>query len=320
MVVRRLSHLSFSRPTAVTLGTFDGLHRGHQALFDKVKSLAKERELRSVVLTFSQPPQNHINGKPKKKLILPLKKKLELLASSGIDEVVVVGFQEIGTLSPLEFAQRILKEQLKVADVVVGYDCRFGRDRAGDGETLKTLGDAFGFRVTVIEPVMVDGVVVSSTEVRRAIQAGDVERAVRLLGYTPFLCGRVVQGHGSGRRLGSSGGNLVVSENLVTPEEGLFLVRASLSERDEVGILSIKHRPGLQDNSKFLEVRLLNARVDRLNGAEMELTLLKRLREEEDHIERMRRLANYNRSRAARAVDMPLWTLRSKMKKLGVER
>ncbi|MBI3950659.1 MAG: hypothetical protein HY314_09415 [Acidobacteria bacterium] len=201
MIVRGFNNLDTSWATAMTLGTFDGPHRGHQELFNGVKKLAQEKGLRSLVLTFSQPPQNHIDGKPKKKLILPLAKKLELLADYGIEDVVVVGFQDLCALSPLEFASRILKQHLNVAEVVVGYDCRFGKDRAGDGETLRALGGNLGFGVTIVEPVMVDGVVVSSTEVRRAIQAGDVERAGKLLGYTPFICGRVIQGQGTGRKL-----------------------------------------------------------------------------------------------------------------------
>ncbi|MBI3949497.1 MAG: sigma 54-interacting transcriptional regulator [Acidobacteria bacterium] len=277
MRVRDFNNLDLSQPTAVTLGTFDGLHRGHQALLDRVKKLVEEKGLRSLVLTFSQPPQNHVDGKLKKKLILPLAKKLELLAEYGIDEVVIVGFQEICAMSPLEFAERVLKERLKAAEVVVGYDCRFGKDRAGDGETLKTLGSSLGFGVTIVEPVMVDGVVVSSTEVRRAIEVGDVERAARLLGYCPFVCGTAIQDERSSRGPGSSRLSLAVHENLVTPDEGLFMVKAGFPGREEPGVLYVRECPRSPGDNKSLELYLLNSGLDEFNGAEIEVKLVRRL-------------------------------------------
>jgi riboflavin kinase/FMN adenylyltransferase len=235
-------------------------------------------------LTFYQPPQNHINGKPKKKLILPLAKKLELLADYGIDDVVVVDFQDIGAMSPQEFAKRILKDQLKAAEVVVGYDCRFGKNRAGDTETLKALGSGFGFGVTIVEPVVVGGVVVSSTEVRQAIQAGEVERAARLLGYCPFISGRVIRGEGRGRRLGFPTARLAVDENLVIPDEGLFMVKAGLPERAAPGVMYIEPDVCSPDHDKSVEVYLLTPRQVECNGAKIEVTLLKKLRAEQKEL------------------------------------
>jgi riboflavin kinase/FMN adenylyltransferase len=280
MIVRDFHKLIGPQATAVTLGTFDGLHRGHQELLDRVKKLAKEKGLRSLVLTFSQPPRNYINGKPKKKLILPLAKKLELLAEYGIDDVVVVGFQEICAMSPSEFAKLILKDQFRAAEVVVGYDCRFGKNRAGDTETLKALGSGFGFGVTIVEPVVVEGVVVSSTEVRQAIQMGDVERAAKLLSYCPFICGRIIQGEGSGWRFGSSRTLLAVDENLVTPDEGIFMVKAGFLEREEPGVMSIALDPHSPDHSPSVEVHLLTPRLAERDGVNLEVKLLKKLRRE----------------------------------------
>ena len=124
MIITGLQACTPNGATVVTLGTFDGVHRGHQALFERVKATARQRGAKSLVLTFPQPPQDYLNGKPKKPLILPLAKKLELIEGYGIDTVVLVEFEEIASMSPLEFSRQVLRDRLRATEVVVGYDCQ----------------------------------------------------------------------------------------------------------------------------------------------------------------------------------------------------
>jgi riboflavin kinase / FMN adenylyltransferase len=277
MKVSDLSNLVVSGATAVTLGTFDGLHPGHQELFNRVKKLAREKGLRTLALTFCQPPQNHINGKPKKKLILPLEKRFELIAKRGIDDVIIMGFQDVGSMSPQEFVGRVLSEQLKATEVVVGYDCQFGKNRAGDTETLRTLGETLGFGVTIVEPVTIEGVVVSSTEVRRAIQAGEVERAAKLLGYRPFICGRVVQREGVVSKPESSSIHFVVDDGLVTPDEGVYLVRLDFPEREVLGLMRAGSDAHSRIGGQCFEINLLDSMPEKLEEAALEVQLMRRL-------------------------------------------
>jgi riboflavin kinase/FMN adenylyltransferase len=254
--------------TVVTLGTFDGVHRGHQALFERVKASAQAQGLKSLVLTFPQPPQNHFNGKPSKPLILPLKKKLELIESCGMDTVVLMEFDEVALMSAEAFARQVLKDRLHATEVVVGSDCRFGNGRAGNAETLNALGESFGFSVQIVEPVVVDGVIVSSTEVRRAIEEGEVERAARLLGYTPLLCGHVMM---------EAPAHLRVDERLAAPKEGLFLLDVKLQGREQPAVMRVHQRSSLNPHDGRFRIHWLNPELEVVPHMQLEIKLLKSL-------------------------------------------
>lgn len=265
--------------TVVTWGTFDGVHLGHRALLKRVRELATERGLKSAVLTFTRPPQNYL-GWPKK-LILPIEKKLELLQSE-VDDVVTVEFPDVQMLAPDAFIKSILRERLKAAVIVVGNGeaLRFGHNRRGDLNTLKKLASELELEVEVIPPFVIDGKPVSSTAVRELIKAGAVEQAARLLGYPPLLCGVVIQGTGRGRRLGFPTANLQISEELATPDEGVFAVRVSFKKQTKEGVLYIGRRPTFDGKDRSFEVHILNT-SEELYGEYLEVSLLKRLRGDE---------------------------------------
>ncbi len=265
--------------TVVTWGTFDGVHLGHQALFKRVRDMAVERGLKSAALTFTRPPQNYL-GRPKK-LILPIEKKLELLEKE-VDDVVAVEFPDVQMLTPEAFVSSILIERLGAAVVVVGdgKDLRFGRKRTGDLNTLKKLADELGFEVEVIPPVMIGSKPVSSTAIREFIKTGAVKKATRLLGYSPLLCGVVIRGVGRGRQLGFPTANLQISEELATPDEGVFAVRVSFKNQTKEGVLYIGRRPTFDGGAKSFEVHILNT-SEELYGEYLEVSLLKKLRGDE---------------------------------------
>lgn len=266
--------------TALALGTFDGVHLGHQVLLARARALAEERGLQSGVVTFLRPPRSYLAGRAQThRLLLPPEEKLALLERE-VDIVVVADFPKLRELTPEEFA-RLLRERLRARAVVVGEDYRFGRDRAGDVATLRELGGRLGFQVEALPKVKVDGEEVSATAIRSLIELGEVERAGRLLGRPPLLVGRVVRGTGRGRALGYPTANLEVPEELATPREGVFAAIAELPllKLRRPGVLYIGRRPTFDGRERSFEVHLLDFTGD-LYGQQMRVHLARRLRGE----------------------------------------
>lgn len=259
--------------TAVALGTFDGLHLGHRLLLGRARALAKEEDLLSAALTFPRPPGSYLGRG--KRLVLPPELKFEFLERE-VELVVVADFPKLQPLAPQEFAQ-ILKDRLRTAVVVVGEDYRFGRGRQGDVALLRKLGQDLGFRVEALAKLQIDGRPVSSTMIREAIVRGEVERARRLLGYPPLLIGSVIRGEGRGRGLGFPTANLKIDEELVAPEEGVFIAAVRLKGEFRQGLLYIGRRPTFAGEGRSFEVYILDFSGE-LYHEELEVHLLKRLR------------------------------------------
>ena len=261
--------------TAIALGAFDGVHRGHQLLLARARELAQGNGLLSAVLTFWKPPRNYLGQG--KRLLLPPEEKLKLLERE-VELVVIADFPKLRGLAPEEFA-RLLRERLHARVVIIGADYRFGRDRIGDAALLRKLGHKHGFRAEIVEKLKLDGEEVSATAIREAIKAGEVERAARLLGRPPLLIGRVVHGTGRGRRLGFPTANLEVPEELAAPESGIFTVWVELPDERRPGVLYIGRRPTFAERERSFEVYILDF-AGELYGQELRLHLLRKLRED----------------------------------------
>ena len=281
----------------MTIGTFDGVHLGHQALLRRAQQLARARGLLSVALTFERPPQNYL-GQPKP-LLMPLDKKVALL-EQFVDRVEVLSFPAVQALTPQEFAERILRKGFKAAVVVIGENFRFGRDRQGDAQTLQALS----FEVEIVPSVTVDDEVVSSTEIRRALRRGDIERARKFLGRPPQLWGRVVRGSGQGRLLGFPTANLAVDPELIVPAEGIYAAWAHFDGETRPGALYIGRKPTFGGTQLSVEIYLLEdfnkASKDstesseglfELYGKEIEVHLIARIRGDQrfETVEELRR-------------------------------
>ena len=268
-----LNEIRPERETVIALGTFDGLHLGHRLLLGRARALAKEANLLSAALTFPKPPQSYLGRG--KRLILPPELKLEFLEEE-VELVVIADFLKLQPLSPEEFVQ-ILKDRMRPKIVVVGEDYRFGRERRGDVKLLQKLGRKLGFRVEALAKLRIDGRPVSSTAVREAIEAGEIRRARKLLGYPPLLRGLVVRGEGRGKELGFPTANLKIDEELVAPEEGVFAAEVRLKGGLKRGLIYIGRRPTFAGEGKSFEVYILDFGRE-LYGEELEVYLLKRLR------------------------------------------
>ncbi|HEX4811789.1 MAG TPA: bifunctional riboflavin kinase/FAD synthetase [Nonomuraea sp.] len=205
--------------SVVTIGVYDGVHRGHQRVVERAVAVARERGLRAVAVTFEPHPDEVVVPGSHPLRLTSARHRAEMLAELGVDEIDVVEFTlELSRTAPADFAQSVLVERLRAAVVVVGEDFVFGRHASGDIETLRTLGDKYDFVVDVVP--MLDGV--SSTEIRRLIVAGDVEGAAAALGRPHRVEGVVVRGYQRGRQLGFPTANVETPPHTAIPADGVY--------------------------------------------------------------------------------------------------
>jgi riboflavin kinase/FMN adenylyltransferase len=298
-VVRHLPRLSTRLDRVVlTLGNFDGLHRGHQAIVERVRAAAAARGGQVVALTFHPHPLAVLAPERASPMIQSLHDRLAGLRNLGVDVVVAQRFtRAFASHTPEEFVERFLLRSLGLLHVVVGYNVTFGQGRSGTAETLASLGARHGFEVETVGPVTVDGVAVSSSAIRKALAAGEVERTAALLGRIHRLRGRVVAGERRGRTLGFPTANLHVAPRVLVPAHGVYAVRVHMAGVSaQPGVLNIGVRPTFGEMRRTIETHLLDWDGD-CYGRWMELELVARLRAE-------RRFDGPEALRAAIAADV----------------
>lgn len=269
----------FPKPV-LTLGNFDGVHLGHQAIFKQVVELARVIGGTSIAFTFEPHPLKVIAPDRSPKLLNTFHGKMKLLAASGIDVVICANFtRAFAEQHPEDFARTVLHDQLGVHEIFVGYDYAFGKGREGSIESLKSMGLTYGFEVGVVEAIQVNGIVVSSSAIRELISSGSVDEAAKLLGRDYVLEGEVIHGSHRGQTLGFPTANLHTSNELL-PGFGVYAVRASVEGQRELdGVASIGVRPTFDAGAVSIEVFLFNFEDD-LYGRQMDVSFIKRLRGE----------------------------------------
>ena len=275
---------SFRNPV-VTLGNFDGVHLGHQAIFKRVKEEASKIDGEGVVITFEPHPLKVLAPARLLPLLTPFKKKVMLIQKSGIETVLCIEFSlAFSQISASEFIRAILAEKLKAKKVIIGYDYHFGKGQEGDVQTLKDAGEVFGFGVEVVEPLKIGQTVVSSSKIRELIQQGEVDRASTLLGRDYPIVAKVVEGARRGRTLGFPTANLETSDELY-PKTGVYAVDVEWDQRRFNGLASVGFNPTFlpQRNGKrlqaSLEVYILSFNGN-LYGEEIQVNFKRRIRDE----------------------------------------
>ena len=271
--------LRWSHPV-LALGNFDGVHRGHRKILDRVRRVASERGATSVVMTFDPHPPRIVRPDKAPPLLMTTAQRLEAIEATGVQGTAIVRFtSELSRWDPETFVRAVLVDWLQVSEVWVGANFLFGRDRAGTFTLLRTLGGRFGFNAEKIDPVRYKDFVVSSTRVRRLINEARVDEAGALLGHQYFVDGTVVQGDQRGRTIGFPTANLS-TENELLPPHGVYATTATVEGLVYPSVTNIGVRPTVDQSGRVsIETHLFN--VDRnLYGARMRVGFVQRLRDE----------------------------------------
>ena len=265
--------------TVLAIGNFDGVHRGHAVILERVVDRAERENAQPAILTFHPHPRKIFSGE-EPPLITDFDEKMRLIEGQGIAAAFVVGEDRaFYRMSPREFSRRVLHQGLSVAHLFVGYDFSFGKNRSGDVEELKAQGDRLGFGVEKVEAVEVDGIPVSSTEIRRLIGDGAVDRAARLLGREYVMKGKVVGGmKRGGTLLGFPTANIDLTTRLI-PADGVYAVRVTRGGKNYPGVANIGNNPTFSDVSLALEVYILDFSED-IYGEVIEVSFVRRVRGE----------------------------------------
>jgi riboflavin kinase / FMN adenylyltransferase len=273
-------------PTAVALGNFDGIHCGHRQVIAPVLTAREQAVLRlyATVVSFSPHPREFFSGQPLA-LLSPLEERIALLEQTGIDQLVVLPFdEELASLTPAEFVQQILVDRLQAKHISVGKDFRFGHKRAGTAQLLAELAAGYGIEVSQVSLQTCDGERISSSAVRQSLQTGDISNAARLLGRPYRLIGKVVQGQQIGRTIGFPTANLQLPPAKLVPAQGVYGVRISskaLNHGDPIsGVMNIGTRPTVNGVEQTIEVHILDWSGD-LYGQELTVELLEFIRPEQ---------------------------------------
>ncbi|MCH9743596.1 MAG: bifunctional riboflavin kinase/FAD synthetase [Gammaproteobacteria bacterium] len=274
---------SFEAPrqgSVVTIGSFDGLHLGHQQLLNKVISIAQQQSLASVVMTFEPQPYEYFHKKRRPRL-MRLREKWLTLSSMQIDLLLCLHFNAaMAVLSAEDFVTEILLKKLNMKCIVIGDDFRFGAKRAGDVSLLQTMAAQYNFTVEQLPTHPLEQERVSSTRVRNALKAGDMQMAEALLGRPYYLAGKVCHGEKLGRQLGFPTANLNVHRNAV-PLQGIYVVRVvGLPEGPLYGAANVGTRPTVNGERTLLEVFILDFERD-IYAENIEVEFLHKLRDEE---------------------------------------
>lgn len=278
-IVRDLATLRPYPFPVVALGNFDGVHAGHLAILRTAIGRARAEHGTAFALTFDPPPPKILAPDRAPRLILTPEDKLELFAQAGLDGAVVLNFtRELSLLEPREFVRTYLLDHIGARAVVVGHSVSFGHNRAGNAAVMSALARDLGFDVTIVGPVKVAGMEVSSTTVREVIAAGDLRTAANLLGRCHFLRGPVVHGRERGRQMGFPTAN-IQSRTECLPPDGVYATRLLLADGAHASITNIGMRPTFAEPERTIEAHIFDFDRD-IYGQEVRLELIERIRPE----------------------------------------
>jgi riboflavin kinase/FMN adenylyltransferase len=268
------------KPTVLTIGNFDGMHRGHQEILRRVLEQARQKQLMAAVLTFFPHPVRVLRPEEAPPLLMTLDQKLAAFEAAGIDAVLVLSFNEaLSKLSAGDFVGSYLVEAVHARQVLVGENFRFGHRQQGDVKTLEGLGQQFGFEVVVVDSLSVDGMVVSSSAVRKAVREGRMEDAAHLLGKPFTLAGDIQTGTGQGQKLVVPTLNLKTEQEIL-PKMGVYITRTATQENVYPSVTNVGMRPTFNGTRLAIESHLFGFSKN-LTAGTLEVQFLARLRDEQ---------------------------------------
>lgn len=281
-IVHSIKSFAAGKPTVVTIGTFDGVHLGHQKILEQIISSAKLNDCESLVLTFFPHPRMVLQEGTEMKQLNTLNEKIALLAHLGIDHLVVHPFdKEFSRMTAEDFVQKVLVDTFNVQKIIIGYDHRFGRNRTADINDLIKFGQTYGFAVEQISAQEINAVSVSSTKIRMALCEGQIALANEFLGYDYSLTGTVTKGQQLGRTIGYPTANIQIEEDYkLVPQNGVYVAKCILNQKTVYGMMNIGNRPTVNGITQTIEINLFDFNDD-LYGQTITVSLLKRMRDEQ---------------------------------------
>jgi riboflavin kinase / FMN adenylyltransferase len=281
-IFNSITDFETNKNTVVTLGSFDGVHIGHQQILKKLGQTAANDCLASVVLTFAVHPRMVLQKEPKIKLLNSIDEKTSLLAKSGVENLIIHPFDaDFAALSAADFVEKILVEKLKVKKIIIGHDHRFGKNRSANIDDLIVFGKEFDFEVAQISAQEIDEIAVSSTKIRNALQEGNLQTANAFLGYAYQLSGQVILGKQLGRTIGFPTANIKIDEaDKMMPKTGVYCVSSIIEGKMVFGMLNIGFNPTVAGESLSVEVHFFDFDAH-LYDQKITLNLHQYLREEQ---------------------------------------
>jgi riboflavin kinase/FMN adenylyltransferase len=268
--------------SVITIGTFDGVHVGHQKIIKRLVKTAKKENLKAVVLTFFPHPRMVLQKDANIKLINTIEEKAELFNKFGIDNLVVKKFTKaFSRLSAEDFAKQVLVDKLNAKKVIIGYDHHFGRNRRANIDDLRRFGETYGFEVEEISMQDINDVAISSTKIRNALAEGDIIKANTFLGYDFMISGTIVRGKGLGKQMDFPTANLKIEESYkLIPKYGVYIVNANIDGEVVFGMMNIGTNPTVNGNYESIETHFFNFDQDIYNQ-KIQINVLQRIRDEQ---------------------------------------
>ena len=280
-IYRSINEYNEDKRSVVTIGTFDGLHHGHQKIFKRVINSSKNKNLSSVVLTFFPHPRIILNKYNDIKMIDTLDEKILHINKIGIDSLIIHPFDKnFSLLSANQFIKDYLVEKLKMKHIIIGYDHRFGKGREASVTDLKNYASDYDFTVEEIQAQEIEKIAISSTKVRNSINNGDLKTTEKYLGRYFNLTGKVIKGDGLGKKIMYPTANIFIKEKYkIIPKDGVYLIKTFIKNKFYNGMMNIGHRPTIGANEKSLEVHLFNFNKD-IYGEQISIDIISKIRDE----------------------------------------
>ena len=281
-VFRDISEITRDENTAVTIGTFDGLHVGHQDILNVLIEKAEKNKCRTFVVTFEPHPRLVLSKESGIKILTPFEEKVKVFEDAGIENLLIINFtKEFSQQTSVEFIENLIIGKIGAKEIVIGYDHKFGKDRGGDESTFRKLADKYNFELTVVPAKTIDGEVVSSTKIRHALNDGDFDKVYSYLNRNYYLHGKVVKGAGRGRTLGFPTANVELTDKTkLIPKTGVYAVQCRAAGQAVFGVMNIGVRPTFENlDEPVIEVNLFDFNKEIYNES-IEIEFLKRIREE----------------------------------------
>lgn len=266
-------------PSAITIGTFDGVHLGHKKIIENL--ISRSEGFSTMLLTFFPHPRMVLQQDASIKLINTIDERVQLLEATGLDTLIIYPFnKDFSRLKARDFVRDFLIEQLNLKKIIIGYDHRFGRNRTANINDLREFGAAFDFSVEEIKAKEVDDVTISSTKIRKALSEGDISTANSYLGYEFMLTGTIISGKGLGNTIGFPTANIDIKETYkLIPKQGVYVVKSTINDVLVFGMMNIGVNPTVAGENQTIEVHFFDFDRD-LYGQKIQVRLIERLRDE----------------------------------------